>query len=55
MPITLTFKALSAGVGLVHVLGWALTFKIACRSGTIEVDFELGLSRVGSSILALII
>ena len=54
MPITLTFKALSARVGPGYALSWALTFEIY-RNGTVGVDFEQGLSRVGFSALALII
>ena len=55
MPITLTFKALSAGVGRGYTLGWAFTLEISCRSGTVGVGFELELSRVGSSALHLVI
>ena len=55
MPIILTFKRSSAGVGSRYALIWALTFEISCQSGTVRVDFELGLSRVGSSVLGLII
>jgi len=55
MPITLTFKASSAGVGLWHTLDWAFTLEISRRGRTVGIGFELGLSRGGSSVLALII
>ena len=55
MAITLTFEALSVGVGVGYALGWALTFEISYRNGTVRVGFELGLSRVSYSALALII
>ena len=55
MLLTLTFKTLSAGIGPGYALGWAFTLEISCRSGTVGVGFELGLSRVGSNVVALII
>ena len=54
MPITLTFKALNAGVGPGHALGWAFTFGIFYQNETAGVSFELRLSKIGSSALGLI-
>jgi len=55
MPTTLTFKALWAGVGSWYALDWAFTLEISCRSRTVGIRFDLGLSKGGSSSLPLII
>ena len=39
MPVTLTFKALGAGVGSWHALDWAFTFEISRRSRTVTVSY----------------
>ena len=55
MPITLTFKAPSAGVSPGHALGWALTFGIFYRSETVVVGLMLVLFRIVPNALDLII
>ena len=50
VPITLTFKALSAGVSLGYTLRWALTFGIFYRSETAMIGLILGLSRIPSAL-----